>query len=221
MSSSEGLVFSSELVSGLPVDSLSGLGHGLDLYPTLTEGGLGCFGPELGALFDGEIWGTQHKGFLESVSNVPFSSSEVLNDVGTFPEAAVTVGGIFQGFRVSYRDTMIPESPLPTTSSQYFARAGDKVGQQSVGGKKNLANRGTQCARDRVDLESLVFGEDIDMDRVVEFFEMVVVGREREKRLGVVFLRSWVENTWEENVTWGEYQTSSEGLVCFSFLCHR
>jgi len=59
------------------------------------------------------------------------------------------------------------------------------------------------------------------MDRVVEFFEMVVVGRAREKRLGVVFLRSWVENTWEENVTWGEYQTSSEGLVCFSFLCHR
>jgi hypothetical protein len=45
LSSSEGLVFSSELVSGFPVDSLTGLGHGLELFPALVEGGLGCLGP--------------------------------------------------------------------------------------------------------------------------------------------------------------------------------
>jgi hypothetical protein len=63
---------------------------------------------ELGALFDGDSWGTQQKGFLESVSNVPFSPSEVLNDTGTFPEAAVTVGEYFQGVGVAdqgYSDT--------------------------------------------------------------------------------------------------------------------
>jgi hypothetical protein len=42
--------------------------------------------------------------------------------------------------------------------------------------------RGTQCARDRTDSDSLVFGEDIDMDWVVEFSELVVVGRARGKR---------------------------------------
>jgi hypothetical protein len=45
-----------------------------------------------------------------------------------------------------------------------------------------------------------VFGEDIDMDRVVEFSEMAVVGRARGKWLGTVSLRSWVANTWGANI---------------------
>jgi hypothetical protein len=77
----------------------------------------------------------------------------------------------------------------------------DREGLNSAGDSKLSVHRGAQCVWDKTDSDSLVFGEDIDMDRVVEFSELVVVGRARGKRLGVVFLRSWVDNTWGSNIT--------------------
>jgi hypothetical protein len=56
-----------------------------------------CLGPEPGALFDGDSWGTQQKGLLVADSSAPFSPSEVFNDSGTFPEVVVTVGEFFSG----------------------------------------------------------------------------------------------------------------------------
>jgi hypothetical protein len=51
------------------------------------------------------------------------------------------------------------------------------------------------------DSDRLVFGEDIDMDRVVEFSELAVVGRARGKRLGSPYLRSWMETSWGSNLS--------------------
>jgi hypothetical protein len=67
---------------------------------------------------------------------------------------------------------------------------------KDLGATKRSAPRISQCAPDCSDPDSLVFGEDIAMDRVVEFLELAVVGRARGRRLGTVFLRSWVDNSW-------------------------
>jgi hypothetical protein len=72
---------------------------------------------------------------------------------------------------------------------------------KEVGVAKRSAHRGSQCARDRTDSDCLVFGEDIDMDRVVEFSELVVVGRARGKWLGTAFLHSWVDKSWGSNIS--------------------
>jgi hypothetical protein len=47
----------------------------------------------------------------------------------------------------------------------------------------------------------LVFGEDISIDHVVEFFELAVVGRERGKSFGIAFLHPWVETSWGTKLT--------------------
>jgi hypothetical protein len=53
-----------------------------------------------------------------------------------------------------------------------------------------------RCARDRAGTERLVFGEDVAMDRVLDFTERAVVGRVRGKKLGMDFLKDWVTKTW-------------------------
>jgi hypothetical protein len=54
--------------------------------------------------------------------------------------------------------------------------------QKGTGGRKTSSCKGTQCARDKKSFERLVLGDDIDMDRVVEFSEQVVVDRVRGKK---------------------------------------
>jgi hypothetical protein len=61
---------------------------------------------------------------------------------------------------------------------------------------KEGRSKSTQCARDRVGSERLAFGEDVAMDRVLEFSERAVVGRVRGKNLGLAFLKGWVTKTW-------------------------
>jgi hypothetical protein len=72
-----------------------------------------------------------------------------------------------------------PTVSPPCPGSKGTARGGGRgrVRLEEVGASKHQKNRGSQCAKDRTDSERLVFGEDIDMDRVVEFSELAVVGR--------------------------------------------
>jgi hypothetical protein len=91
--------------------------------------------------------------------------------------------------------------PPQGQGSKGLTQKGSRERPKVSGGSKRSTPKSTQCARDRSDPDCLVFGEDIDMDRVVEFSELAVVGRARGKRLGTTFLRSWVENSWGSKLT--------------------
>jgi hypothetical protein len=53
-----------------------------------------------------------------------------------------------------------------------------------------------RCPRARVVSERLAFGEDVEMEWVMELSEKAVVGRVRGKNLGLAFLKGWVTKTW-------------------------
>jgi hypothetical protein len=42
----------------------------------------------------------------------------------------------------------------------------------------------------------LAFGEDVAMDRVLDYTERALVGRVRGKKLGLAYLKSWVHKYW-------------------------
>jgi hypothetical protein len=65
----------------------------------------------------------------------------------------------------------------------------------------STSSKGIRCARDRKSSEHLVFGEDIDMDRVVDFSELAVVGRVRGKKLGMDFLKEWINKNWLKDIS--------------------
>jgi hypothetical protein len=138
--------------------------------------------------------------YRRSVSCALFSPSEILNDIGRFlgacRECRVFFGGDSSPVRVS-----IPLFHLTCLGSKGIARGGGRVSFERSWGFKASDEPWNQCARDRTDSERLVFGEDIDMDRVVEFSELAVVGRARGKRLGTTFLRSWMEKSWGSNLS--------------------
>jgi hypothetical protein len=75
------------------------------------------------------------------------------------------------GIEVKGREGTVHEPSLenPFLYNSFIERT--SKGQKGVGGRKTSTCKGTQCARDRKSSERLVFGDDIDMDRVVEFSE--------------------------------------------------
>jgi hypothetical protein len=55
-------------------------------------------------------------------------------------------------------------------------------------------SKAIRCARERTGVGRLVFGEDVAMDRVLDLSERAVVGRVRGKKMGMAYLKSWVNN---------------------------
>jgi hypothetical protein len=188
-----GLDFSFSLVYESPVVSLTRFEPGLDPLPGLTECNYVCIGFEPGALFDGDCWGTQQKYLLVADSCAQLSLLEVFNDSSAFSEPAMTMGEYFGGVIAPGRVSGCFVSPPQISSSRGNACVVGREGLKDVGVSNHSVHIGTQCARDRTDLDSLGFGEDIYMDHVVEFSELAMVGMARGKRLGASFLCSWVE----------------------------
>jgi hypothetical protein len=115
-------------------------------------------------------------------------------------------GGRGAGVSSSGGVSAIPAGTFPEKRGAFPSRDSQRVerppkGLKSVEGRLNSSSKSIRCARDRACTEHLVFGEDIDMDRVVDFSEWVVVGRVRGKKLGMAFLKDWVTKTWLPEIT--------------------
>jgi hypothetical protein len=122
--------------------------------------------------------------------------------LGLFSDPTETVGGLFDKGSSPVRNTGLHLSPPrlgPLDTTHGGGRGRGRL--EAFGSSKRQVNRGPQCAKERTNSEHLVFDEDIDMDRVVEFSELAVVGRARGKWLSSPFLRSWMESSWGSNLS--------------------
>ena len=68
-------------------------------------------------------------------------------------------------------------------------------------GRKNIGWSSTKCLRLQTQEYKLVFGVDVQMDRVEEFFKLIVVGHARERCFGLPFLISWATDSWGSHIS--------------------
>jgi hypothetical protein len=57
--------------------------------------------------------------------------------------------------------------------------------------KRDPPYKKEKCIKVKNRSEKLVFGDDIDMDRVIKFSDRVVVERARGRHFGMDFLKDW------------------------------
>jgi hypothetical protein len=125
-----------------------------------------------------------------------FSPSDVLVDVE--PEEAIPA--LVRGAELNtYGEDTIISTDFLFDKKGFPHTKNSQRGERTTNTPQNKEGRHTKsvwCARDRASTERLVFGEDVAMDRVLDFSERAVVGRVRGKNLGMAFLKGWVNKTW-------------------------
>jgi hypothetical protein len=120
-----------------------------------------------------------------------FSPSKFLVDADTSDDtiALDSVAKEYSGGVVSANTVVLPlekqDLPpklLPLKKARLASKSQNKEGRTKF----------VRCAWDRAVSERLAFGEDVEMDRVLEFLEKVVVGKVRGKKMGLAYLKGWV-----------------------------
>jgi len=177
------------------IGSVGGLERGLGNYVGVVSSGEGV--PILSILEEGVLCGPRRvsKGFNTPLSFSLFALLEV-NSLG----GDRGFGGVSTGDDVEGIGGKVLEKRGVNTSRDSLRSEHHLKGQKGAEARITSSTKPIRCARDRTCFERLVFGVDIDMERVVDFSEMAVVGQVRGKKLGMDFLKEWITKNWLKDI---------------------